>query len=72
MKINNIGSNMTEVEMKNGSILVSYSTPVAANIEGRFYKTAKKWSVTTSKHINKWLSGAKAEVKEQEYFDNLI
>lgn len=72
MKVENIGSNMTEVKTKKGTILVSYSTPVAARINGKYYRTSKKWSSTTSKHINQWLDGAKAEEKPQSFFDNLL
>lgn len=72
MLVRNIGSNQTEVETRKGRILVSYSTPVAAWINGKAYRTAKKWSVTTSRHINAWLNGAKAEEKPQSFFDNLM
>lgn len=73
MKVNNIGSNMTEVDLEGGdSILISYKTPVAADINGHCFKTDRKWSKTTSRHINKWLDGLKAEEKPQEFFDNLL
>ena len=74
MVVKNIGSNMTEVETKLGTFLVSYSTPVAAcmNDGTGFIKTNKKWSVTTSKHINKWLGGAKAKDVDQSILDNLL
>lgn len=74
MKIKNIGSNMTEVEASIGTILVSYETPVAVCMSdgSGFYRTATKHSITTSKHINKWLGGAKAEERPQEFFDSLI
>jgi len=72
MKIKNIGSNQTQVDLSNGdSILVSYSANVAANVGGKFYKTAQKWSVTTSKHISRWLNDANAEIQPQSFFDNL-
>ena len=59
MQLTPIGSNMTEVETSEARILFSYRTPVAAYIFGEGYvKTEKYWSVTTSRHINKW--GAKA------------
>lgn len=53
-----------ELVLNNGNrVLISYSTPVACYILGQgYFKTDKKWSVTTSKHINKWVSGV-AEVK---------
>ena len=47
---------MTEVETSEARVLFSYRTPVAAYVFGRGYvKTEKWWSVTTSRHINKWL-----------------
>jgi len=67
-----IGSNMTEINANGNSVLFSYRTPVAANVGGKFYRTEKSWSVTTSKHISKWLEGAKAELKPQAWFDDLL
>jgi len=72
MKIRTIKSNMTELEVNGATILFSYETPVAANVKGKFYRTQTKWSVTTSKHINQWLDGAKAESKPQSFFDDLV
>lgn len=72
MKLNPIGSNCNEVEIGDVTILFSYRTPVAAQTADGFYvRTDKHWSVTTSRHINKWLSGARCEVKPQSYFDGL-
>ena len=73
MKVKSLGMNQTEVEINSDlTILFSYSTPVACNKNSAFYRTAKKWSATTSKHINKWLCGANAKLVPQEFFDNLI
>jgi hypothetical protein len=79
MNLKPLGSNQTELDLGNGTIvLFSYKTPVAVMIdEGLgfvFYRTDKKWSVTTSRHINKWLGvyGKVASEKPQEYFDILI
>jgi len=72
MKVSNIGSNMTEVRVGSKVILVSYETPVAAYVNGSVYKTSKKWSRTTSAHISKWLDGALAAEKPQEFFDKLL
>lgn len=73
MKLNNLGANQTEISLNdNMTVLFSYKTPVAANIGGQLYRTDCRWSVTTSKHINKWLNGAKAEYKEQAFFDGLV
>jgi len=70
MQLNNIGSNKTELHLNGANILFSYNIPVACWIDGQFYKTNKKWSQTTSKHINSWVH--LAVEKDQEFFDNLI
>lgn len=79
MKVRNLGSNQTEVNVNGVLVLVSYSTPVAAYVSclapaglprGHF-KTSKKWSQTTSRHINKWYSGDYEE-KDQQWFENLF
>lgn len=67
-----IGSNQTEVKQSNGTtIFYSYNTPVVALVSGVWYKTTKKWSNTTSKHINAYLDGIQAQGVDQSFFDNL-
>lgn len=58
MKLNPVGSNQTEVEKSDGTtVLYSYQTPVAAFVPGKgALCTSKKYSVTTSKHINQAVS----------------
>lgn len=74
MKLRKAGHNMTELSLANGTdVLFSYETPVAAFVEGEGYvRTAKHYSATTSKHINKWLSGMVARTVPQEYIDALV
>jgi hypothetical protein len=72
MKVKSIGKNQTEIHINDKIIFISYETPVAAWIDGKFFKTEKTRSTTTSKHINTWIDGKKAETKEQGFFDNLI
>ena len=82
MQLTPIASNMTEVETKDARILFSYRTPVAAYVFGRGYVKTEKWySVTTTRHINKWInmdmpvSGYVAVTTEevaQTYLDNLV
>lgn len=81
MKLNPIASNMTEIEIGNKTILVSYKTPVAFHEAGVGYaKTNKYWSVTTSRHINKWLKmkgydasrGDGLREVPQDELDNLV
>ena len=73
MQLTPIASNMTEVETSKARVLFSYRTPVAAYVFGRGYvRTETKWSVTTSRHINKWLDGVTAEKVAQTYLDKLV
>jgi hypothetical protein len=77
MKVKSIRSNQTEIVKNNGSrLLVSYETPVAywCAPENRLYITDKKWSVTTSKHINKWKQQFSATEKrvDQAALDNYM
>ena len=57
MKIKSLKANQTQITLPNGTIVfVSYKTPVAAFIVGKgIIRTSKKWSVTTTKHINAWI-----------------
>ena len=72
MQLTQIAPNQTEVETSQARILFSYRTPVAAYIFGEgFVKTEQYWSVTTSKHINKW--GARDGKKvPQARLDSLV
>ena len=69
MKLNRIGNNETVVSFDNGTeVLFSYDTPVAGKrfVDGvlQIFKTEKKWSRTTSKHINKYIKTFNAEAVE--------
>ena len=71
MKLNHLSSNKNEITLSDGTqVLFSYATPVAAWVNGEFFKTSKKWSNTTTRHINSWVH--LATEKPQEYFDNLV
>ena len=71
MNLKPIASNKTELTLGDGTqVLFSYETPVACWIQGEYFKTSKKWSNTTSRHINSWVH--LATEKPQEFFDNLV
>ena len=74
MQLTPIASNMTEVETSEARILFSYRTPVAAYVFGEGYvRTEKWWSVTTSRHINKWIGkDVTTEEVSQTYLDKLV
>ena len=57
MKLNPVGSNMNEIEVDGKSILFSYKTPVAGWDDEGAFRSEDFFSVTTSKHINKYLGG---------------
>lgn len=71
-KVKNVGSNMTLLIRDNAKILFSYETPVAVYDvdEAEFYKTDVKYSMTTTRHINKWLDGENATVVPQAVIDS--
>lgn len=68
-----LGNNETQVEQHGYLILYSYNTPVAVRhcASGNEWKTNKKWSVTTSRHINKWCSPSAKSV-EQSVIDSIV
>ena len=79
MNLTPLAANMTEVTINDKlTVLFSYKTPVAVMVdEGLgyvFYRTSKRWSNTTTRHINKWLGtyGKVAGERQQEYFDGLV
>ena len=74
MQLTPIASNMTEVETSKARVLFSYRTPVAAYVFGRGYVKTEKWySVTTTRHINKWIGkDVTTEEVSQTYLDNLV
>ena len=73
MKLNPVGSNMNEVEVNGKSILFSYKTPVAGYDDEGAFRTDEFFSVTTSKHINKYLGGKDVGRKvEQTYIEGLV
>ena len=73
MKLKQIGSNMTELDLGFAQVFFSYETPVAACLtDGTLVRTAERYSVTTTKHINKWLQGCEALTVPQERIDCLL
>lgn len=74
MKLRPIASNQNEITTTDYIVLFSYETPVAAEhrSSGKCYRTAKKWSQTTSRHINSWLEGREAIPISQSEIDSLV
>ena len=73
MKLKNIGSNMNEVVIEGKYILFSYKTPVAGWDESGAFRSEDFFSVTTSKHINKYLGGKDVGRKvPQSFIEGLV
>lgn len=73
LKLKIIGPNQTVISTEKIEVFFSYETPVAAFVQGQGYvRTDTFYSTTTSKHINGWLRGTKAETVPQEEIDNLL
>lgn len=55
--LRNIGPNQTEITTCDRTVLYSYDTPVVVHVhEIGYFRTETRHSVTTSKHINKYLA----------------
>lgn len=68
-----LGPNMTEVRIGTNYVLFSYQTPVAySNEAGEVFKTDKKWSNTTGKHLSKWIGSRAFKSVPQGEIDKLI
>ena len=73
LNLKSIGSNMTELEVGNTSILFSYQTPVAGYDDQGAFRSNDWFSMTTTKHIDKYLGGKDVgrEV-DQSYIEGLV
>lgn len=87
MKLKTPASNQTELTLTTipkgiadfsteVTILFSYQTPVAAHVQGvGFFKTNRKWSPTTSKHITQFIvrhGGSAAIEVDQDLLNSLV
>ena len=73
MKLTPIAANQTSVTFNDGTeVFFSYRTPVAAYLPDRGYvKTEKFYSVTTSRHINKYLPTKDVPTVSEEFLVKL-
>lgn len=55
----------------NTEVLVSYTTPVAARVNGKYYKTDEYYSKTTTIHVNNWIGDHSFELVSQDYLNDL-
>ena len=73
MKLTPIAANQTSVTFNDGTeVFFSYKTPVAAYLPEKGYvKTEKFYSVTTSRHINKYLPTKDVPTVSEEFLTKL-
>ena len=69
MQLTPIAANQTSVTFNDGTeVFFSYKTPVAAYLPEKGYvKTEKFYSVTTSRHINKYLPTKDVPTVSEEF-----
>jgi hypothetical protein len=77
MKVTQVTTTSTQISLADGTeVLFSYSTPVAALVPGKgWIRTEQFYSVTTSKHINRWLAencGGEVATVPQWEVDQLV
>jgi len=73
MQLTPIAANQTSVSFNDGTeVFFSYKTPVAAYLPEKGYvKTEKFYSVTTSRHINKYLPTKDVPTVSEEFLVQL-
>ena len=58
------------INEKDVEVFFSYDTPVAVKTVGcKYLRTEKKYSPTTTRHLNWWLGKVEAELVPQEVID---
>ena len=72
MKLKQMAANVTELTINDTNVMFSYETPVAGWNEDGAFRTDEKFSVTTTKHINKYLAGASANIVPQKWIESIV
>ena len=77
MRLKQIKANQTELWLdKSTVVFFSYDTPVAFHRSGEIPRvTSKKWSTTTTRHINQFLERhgfSKAEKVSQDAIEEMV
>ena len=72
MHVQSLGKNQTIVTVKDNNghsieCLYSYETQVAVRCVNGLFKTERKWSVTTSRHVNKFIGSDVMELPQEEF-----
>ena len=75
MKLKSLGANRTVLSLGEGTdfetaVLFSYETPVAARTQAGNFRSSRKYSATTTRHVNAWV-GENAKESPPEFFEQL-
>tara|TARA_R100000988_G_C3879205_1_gene107488 strand:- start:215 stop:496 length:282 start_codon:yes stop_codon:yes gene_type:complete len=72
MKLIPMGSNMNLTVINSDTeLFFSYKTCVAGKIKGKYYRTNRWYSQTTTRHINKYLGKLKYIEVEPSFFESI-
>ena len=72
MKLCEIGPNQSVMIERGNCILCPYNIPVAAHVPSiGYFRTTKKFSIITTRHINNWLDGINALCDTQDSTESL-
>lgn len=73
MRLHKISVNETEIHHADRDVFYSYNTAVVVRLDGHgWLRTDKRWSVTTSRHINRYVPNtATVERVPQDTIDRL-
>lgn len=71
MQLEQIGSNQTMLTIRDHEVLFSYKTAVAIRIRFKTFVDEKKYSVTTSKHVTKFVRGERI-VTDSKVFKEML
>ena len=75
MKLTPIAPNQTELKLNNGTIVFfSYETPVAVydSESCNYFRTSKKFSTTTSRHLNRWCGDLEVKIVDQSVIEDFV
>lgn len=71
ISLRRVAANVTELTLSDIQVLFSYDTAIAYRFEGRWYRTDRRYSVTTSKHATQNLPANAITLPHDVFTDNL-
>ena len=75
MKLTPIAANRNVISYNDGTeVFFSYETPVAVydSESCNYLRTSKKFSTTTSRHLNKWCGDLEVKIVDQNVIEDFV